>query len=201
MNMTNKIEIIDIPKNMAISGNVLYAPKKDSGFQKIFKNGKEYVIPTSTYCPCCSNTNEKGYGGNLKRKFHILEKDLAFNLHYDTDTDGEIYATCLSCGFDLRNDIDNHHNKIKKEDIKKILRNIHIEDVKFSNGKYYIDYQNFISYAKSYNSGSLIELIISHRIGISVYNYKLNVKCLKDMSKFEKKEGYLGIPRKFWESF
>ena len=196
-----KIEIIDIPINMAISGNRLFAPSKDKGFQKIFKNGKEYVIPTSIYCPCCSNINEKGYDGKLKRKFYLSENDLIFNLHYKKDKDGNLYATCLSCGFDLRKDIDNQHNKIKKEDIERILRSIHIENIKFANGNYYINYQNFIDFAKSYNSGNSIELIISYKSGIETYNYKLNEECLKDISNFEKKEGCLGIPKRFWESF
>jgi len=193
-------EIIDVPKDKGISGEKIYNLSKDKGYVEIFKKGKQYVIPTSIYCPCCSDTQEQGYDGKLKRKFYLLEKDLTFKLKYDVDTNGDLYAICNSCGFDLRKDISNEHNKIKKEEIERITRSIHINNVKFSNGNYYVDYEDFINFAKSYNEGNSIELIISYIITKEKYNYKLEESCLKDISKFHKNNGKLGIPRRFWKT-
>jgi hypothetical protein len=192
------IEIIDIPKNMGISGNELYAPKKDKGYELVNKNGKTFVIPCSTYCPICSDTMEKGYDGKLKRKFHLSEHDLIFDLKYNKDTNGELYATCDSCGFDLRKDVDNKHNVLKKEVIERIKRSIYVKDVKFSHGNYYLNYQDFIEFARSCNEGNSIELIISYKVMSQEYRYKLNEDCLKDVSNFHKNDGMLGIPRNFW---
>ena len=194
----SEIVISDVPKNMGISGNEVYAPKKDSGYEVINKKGKTYVIPYSTYCPICSDTMEKGYDGKLKRKFHILEHDLNFDLKYNKDTNGELYATCDSCGFDLRKDVDNNHNSLKKEEIERIKRSIYVKGVKFSHGNYYLNYQDFIEFARSWNEGNLIELIISYKVMSQEYRYKLNEECLKDVSSFHKNDGKLGIPRKFW---
>jgi|TARA_B100000287_G_scaffold396652_1_gene412501 hypothetical protein len=194
-----EIKVIDVPPNMGISGENVYAPKQDKGYEIVNKNGKTYVIPYTTYCPICSDIMEKGYDGKLKRKFHILEHDLNFKLKYNEDTEGNLYATCDSCGFDLRKDVDNQHNSIKKEEIERIKRSIYVNNVKFSHGNYYLNYQDFIDFARSWNEGNSIELIISYKVMTQEYKYKLNEECLKDVSNFHKSEGKLGIPRKFWE--
>jgi hypothetical protein len=62
-----------------------------------------------------------------------------------------------------------------------------------------LNYQDFIDFARSWNEGNSIELIISYKVMTQEYKYKLNEECLKDVSNFHKSEGKLGIPRKFWE--
>jgi len=193
-----KIEITDVPVNMAISGKEIYAPPKDIGYQTLTQKGKTHVIPTTAYCPICRDFQEKGYDGKLKRKFHILEHDLIFDLKYNEDTNGDLYATCNSCGFDLRKEAEDRPNILNKEEIERIKRSIYAQDVKFSHGNYYVEYQNFIDFARSWNEGNSIELIISYKVANQEYNYKLNEQCLKDVSKFHKLDGLLGIPRNFW---
>jgi hypothetical protein len=192
--------ITDIPDGMGASGQTIYEPAKDKGYFNQTINGQISAIPYAIYCPSCSDVMEVDRYQQLKRKFIIDGRDLTFNISYQEDEEGNLYAKCNSCNFDLRNDAyEDRNNKEIKKVLKPILRQHIVEEVKYRNGRFFIPKQDFIDLAKMYIQGDRVEICIRQKIGYNNYTYIAKDEVFENPKELIYENNEVGIKRNYWK--
>ena len=201
MNMSEDFEpiIVDVPFGHSAMGTVVSEPDDDKGYYERTMQHKISVVPTTAYCPSCSAILEyDSRSGKVKPKWMLQHSDLEFNLSYREDDEGNLYAECDSCGFDLRKDvvqtIENDEGQATE-----VFRDIVVDNPTYRNGCYYIPVESFIEVAKAFTKGGRLKLCIKQRIGPSVNTYRLDDEAYKDARQFDSSsKGLLGIPKRHW---
>ena len=201
MNMRNKndIRIAHVPQGHSARGIEVLDPPEDLGYYEREMQGKTSVVPTATYCPSCSKTKEYNKKtGRLQQKFMIQHSDLAFNISYECDENGDTFAKCQDCNFDLRYET---HQIIEKPNTQpqEVYRDIIVDNPKYQNGCYYIPTSQFVEGAKSYQSKGRAKLCLNQRLGNTQTLYRLQDAAFMNISKLRRdNEGFLGISREYW---
>tara|TARA_Y100000389_G_scaffold62597_1_gene58648 strand:+ start:7104 stop:7703 length:600 start_codon:yes stop_codon:yes gene_type:complete len=195
-----KPTITHIPSEMGASGESIYKPAKDKGYSNQTINGQISAIPCAIYCPSCSDVMEVDRYQQLKRKFIINGQDLIFDISYQEDEEGNLYAKCNSCGFDLRNDAfhDRNNREIKKV-LKPILRQHIVEEVKYRSGRFFIPKKDFIDLAKMYIQGDRVEICIRQKIGYNTYTYFAKDDVFENPKELVYENDEVGISRNYWK--
>lgn len=175
----------------------------DVGYYERLMKGKVSIVPCTTYCPSCSDTLEYNKrSGSVRRKWSLSHGDLKFKLSYREDSNGDLYAVCDSCGFDLRKDPPNTIREQLGDAVQIIKSNRYeFKDYKYQNGNYYVAVSEFMEVAKKGKSGERIEMVIEQKIGPSVNLLRLVDGALKNTSGFDMQGDVIGIPRSNWEVF
>ena len=85
------VEVFDLESEI-----FTYSKQKGSG---------ECSYSLTVFCPKCSDTHEYNSKGHVwKSKWIIEDKDYSFQVVYSEDEDGETFAKCSKCDFDLRDE-------------------------------------------------------------------------------------------------
>ena len=193
-------EITEVPFGKGASGSNILEPTKDKGYIQHIINGQFSAIPTSIYCPSCSDVLEVDRYKKVKRKFIINPNDLVFDLSY-MDDEGEMYAKCNVCNFDLRKEPHsfNDSEKIKEEKLEPIKRQHIIESVKYRNSKFFIPKDEFIKLAKMYIQGDRVEICIRQKIGYETYTYIAKEDVFENPKSLVYENNEVGINRNYWK--
>tara|TARA_R110002020_G_scaffold399352_8_gene609241 strand:- start:6746 stop:7339 length:594 start_codon:yes stop_codon:yes gene_type:complete len=95
------------------------------------KGSGESAYPTTLFCPKCSDTHEfNAKFGEWREKWNVNHKDLYFTIKYDYDENGDLFAICDKCGFDLREDYIYGSDDSKKE-LEPQIHTISIMEAKY----------------------------------------------------------------------
>lgn len=188
---------IDIPFKHGAKGLEPIEPPKDTGIYERETKGRISVVPTTHYCPSCSATHEYKYG-KVIRKWELNHSDLNFKLSYRKDEDGELYAECDNCGFDLRKDV--IKTEVKSNHNLNTKREIYLEGAYYKEACYYINYEDFKRTLNSLKEGDNVKFCIKQRIGPSLNILTLDDSVFKNISKLIIKDGEVGIPKQFWRN-
>ena len=88
----------------AISGFTKYQPAIIQPIREVqYRNGNITHKANAHFCPNCSKTREKDtQNGGFKDKWVVGKDDYKFTLEYRTDDNGNCYAACSKCDFDVR---------------------------------------------------------------------------------------------------
>lgn len=91
----------------AISGFEKYEPKPVELLREFsYRNGNTTWKANVLFCPNCSKIREKDtQNGGYKDKWVVNKEEYHFTLTYETDDNGELFASCSKCGFDIRSHI------------------------------------------------------------------------------------------------
>ena len=193
-----KYEILTIEKGEVAIGTLKGEPKPDKGYYEKTMKGALSINPCAMYCPSCSETHEYKYGKVL-RKWTLNHGDLNFKLSYKKDTQGNLYASCDSCGFDLRKDVEDF-NIVTKPPQKEIFHERYLEGVRYKEGMYWLDYNDFKETLLNIRNGDKIKLCIKQRIGPSTNILTLKESVFKNAKELRAEGDKIGIPRKFWRN-
>lgn len=190
---------VDIPYGYSARGTIVSEPDDDKGYYERTMQNKISVVPTTPYCPSCSATLEyDSRSGKVKPKWMLQHNDLEFQLSYREDEEGNLYAECDVCGFDLRKEVIQTIED-EKETKTKVFRDIVVSNPIYRNGCYYIPIEPFIEVAKAHAQGGRLKLCIKQQIGPSVNTYRLKDEAFKDARQFDSSSnGLLGIHKRHW---
>lgn len=125
------VEVFELPDEV-----LTYSKGKGSG---------DCWYPLTVFCPKCSNTHEFSSKGNQwKEKWLIEEMDYTFSVQYAKDEDGEIFAECSKCGFDLRKEYIYGANEEKNDLPQEIeMGQISLLGVSYQDGCFVVPLENF----------------------------------------------------------
>ncbi len=125
------VEIYDCPEI-----ELTYSKLKGSG---------DCWYPLTVYCPKCSNTHEFSSRGNeWKSKWLIEEMDYSFTVEYGIDDEGETFAQCSKCGFDLREEyIYGSQDESKEDDYNNDFHQVSLLGVSYADGCFVIPLESF----------------------------------------------------------
>ena len=172
-------------------------PVKDTGFYERNTKGRISIVPTTTYCPSCSATHEFKYG-KVIRKWELKHQDLNFELSYQKDEKGNLYAQCDDCGFDLRKDVVNH--RTEEDKLEKVKRDIYLEGAYYKEGCYFINYEDFKATLQNLKEGDNVRFCIKQKIGPSLNILNLSEEIFKNLDKLVIEGSKVGIPRNYWRN-
>jgi len=164
------------------------------------KMGHELTtIATTHYCPSCSKTDEYDRKlGRYKRKFKIDREDYVFDLGYKKDDSGELYGSCNSCGYDIRNNNQASVNQ-SDEDIT-IVREYEVSDYAEQNNAYIIEFKSFMEFFTNKKKGTITDMILHKKVGDENIKYTLDIDNL-DVKKLKVNASkFIEIPKKYWKS-
>ena len=159
------------------------------------KGSGDCAYPLMIFCHKCSSTQEYNIkAGGWREKWLVEPQDLVFTVGYDTDEDGELYAKCFKCNFDLRNDYnpeDANNNKQNEASI----HHISIAGVKYEDSSFVIPLE---TYKKSIREG--ISWKPDILTSISGQTYRITWSNYSNTENLVSKSGKIYINRKHWKN-
>ena len=158
------VDIIDVPKGYKIRGSEISPASEDLGYYEKKTSSGISIAPSTTYCPSCSATHEYSYG-KVRRKWNLLHGDLNFKLSYHQDNEGNLYAACDNpqCNFDLRMDA-KEEELVKRDEAPIYSYEIYLENVKYANGGYLINFEEFKNLLLKKRNGENLKFVLNRRL-------------------------------------
>ena len=190
--------IVDVPQGHRSRGTEVFSPVDDKGYYERVAKGRISVTPSTHYCPSCSATHELSRWGKIQRKWFLEHGDLQFKLSYKEDKDGELYATCNACGFDLRDEVSEF--SVEPPEEKEMRKDIYLDDAKYQNGCYYIKYEDFKSALLRRKNDESIKVCIKQKIGPSLNIMEMKDEVFRNASDCRMDGDRIGIPRTMWRN-
>ena len=200
----NDIVISTIKQGESYSGNEPVKPKPEI---ITFKNNFGGVVPNTVYCPACSTLTEyNAKWGEVQEKRNPTEKDYRFEVGYAKDND-ELYARCLKCDFDLREEaptmeIVKPKPKVTRKQVtikSKMTATtelVWISQVKYQSGFFTMPREEFMRVAKL---GGANEKLAA-RVGGSNYALEWSVLLSEYKEIGEGETAMIGIARNHWNN-
>jgi hypothetical protein len=199
----SEVKILTIPFLKSVSGESFIEPIAEIVH---FKNNFGGIIPNTVFCPACSTLTEyDSKWGEVKEKRNLEEHDYSFEVGYATK-DGETYAQCLKCEFDLRLEAPKLEPKEKTTKtvrpqvkiVNKITANTEIEwigQAKYEGGFFTMSKEEFMRVVKS---GQNKDKRIAASIGGSNYCIEWD-KLFSEYKEIKSDTGFrIGIARNHW---
>tara|TARA_B100000686_G_scaffold354384_1_gene464317 strand:+ start:1082 stop:1726 length:645 start_codon:yes stop_codon:yes gene_type:complete len=207
-------KIWDIPQGMARSGGKLYRPKIDTNVYERSWGKKKQIVPHKLFCPNCSSLTEYDQKwGEVRPKRFIEEEDYVFDLEYSEDESGEspsgYYVKCKSCGFDLREIVDDNvwkkDSDSSEDSSSPCGEEIVIEWIAesyYSNGHYYLTMNEFKRIVRmAYESDEVLKLGVVVGGGaytVSYTDFDKAMRAKKYLQESKNGSDWIGIPRHYF---
>ena len=159
------IEITHIKVNQSSKGRLVKDIPERKPYYTFQKGSSNTAVATLPYCPSCSATHEydKRFG-EVKPKWSMDSNDYEFRLLYEVDENGELYALCSICGWDLRKE-DTFEDLLEPVKEEETVKEIYLKGVYYSKGCYWMSKEDFKLNMIKHRQGVKMQLCFIHTNG------------------------------------
>ena len=190
------IEITHIKFNQSSKGTQVFDKEKSEPYYTFQKGSSNTAVATLPYCPSCSATHEydKRFG-EVKPKWSMNSDDYEFRLEYKTDENGELYACCSVCGWDLRKE---NTFEIELEPVKteETIKEIYLKGVYYSRGCYWMSKEDFKTNMIKHMQGVKMKLCFIHKNGDVK---RMKPQAFSNAKYLEMENNKVGVKAICWE--
>ena len=187
---------IDIPFGMGAKTVEVYELPKEVITYSKGKGSGDCWYPLTVFCPKCSNTHEFSSKGNeWKEKWLIEEMDYTFSVQYRKDDDGETFAECSKCGFDLREDYIYGSNEEEEKPPQEVeIGQISLLGVSYEEGCFVVSLENFKNAIKE--GFSRKATMYAH---VGSLSYKIAWEAYSDPDNIISKDNRIFLRKNLWK--